>query len=119
MDQNQPNQVQLGIIETKRRELQTILENILSSNGLEKNVYFQPPETLKMSYPCIVYHRQYMTKIPADNIKYLANRQYRITYIDRSPISGVIESLLELPFCRYISHSIVDNLNQDAFEIYY
>lgn len=119
MDQNQNQNLQLGITETKRRELQTILENILSNRGLEKNVYFQPPETLKMSYPCIVYHRQYMTKIPADNIKYLTDRQYRIIYIDRSPISEVIEDLLNLPYCRFMSHSVVENLNQDAFEIYF
>ncbi len=109
----------MGPTETKRRELHSILEDILERNGLEKNVYFQPPETLKMNYPCIVYHRQYLTGTPADNQKYLIDRQYRIIYIDRSPISDVIDSLLSLKYCRYMSHSVVDGLNQDAFEIYY
>lgn len=109
----------MGPTETKRRELHSILEGILEENGLEKNVYFQPPETLKMNYPCIVYHRQYLTGTPADNQKYLIDRQYRIIYIDRSPIGDVIDSLLAIKYCRYMSHSVVDGLNQDAFEIYY
>ena len=35
----------------RRLKLQTLLESI---KGVSK-VYFQPPETVKMSYPCIVY----------------------------------------------------------------
>ena len=34
-----------------RLELQTLLEEILGS----RNVYFQPPESVKMNYPAIVY----------------------------------------------------------------
>lgn len=110
----------MGQMENNRLKLQKILEDIMVNNGNQKNVYFQPPESLKMSYPCIVYHRQYIDGIPADNINYLINRQYRIIYVDRSPINdGVIQSLMELPNCKYMSHSVVDNLNQDAFEIYY
>lgn len=110
----------MGQMEINRLKLQTLLEDIMVNSDLPRNVYFQPPENLKMSYPCIVYHRQYLDGIPADNINYLINRQYRIIYIDRSPTSdSVVEKLMELPNCRYMSHSVVDNLNQDAFEIYY
>ena len=34
-----------------RLDLQTFLEELLES----KNVYFQPPESVKMKYPAIVY----------------------------------------------------------------
>ena len=34
-----------------RLDLQTFLEEILES----RNVYFQPPESVKMKYPAIVY----------------------------------------------------------------
>lgn len=110
----------MGQIETSREKLHKIFEDIMEECGFSKNVYFQPPENLKINYPCIIYHRQYLDGVKADNITYLVNRQYRLTYIDRSPINdGVIERLLNLPNCRYISHSVVDNLNQDTFEIYY
>lgn len=110
----------MGQTETKRLKLQKILEDIMESSGLGKNVYFQPPTNLQMKYPCIVYHRQYLDGVPADNINYLINRQYRVIYVDRSPVSDeVVDRLMELPNCKYMSHSVVDNLNQDAFEIYY
>ena len=110
----------MGQTETNRLKLQNLLENIMVDSNLPKNVYFQPPENLKMNYPCIVYHRQYLDGVPADNINYIINRQYRIIYIDRDPTNdAVINKLMELPNCRYMSHSIVDNLNQDAFEIYF
>ncbi len=31
------------------------------------NVYFQPPPTVKMQYPCIVYKRDYLNTEFADN----------------------------------------------------
>ena len=110
----------MGQTETKRLKLQKLLEDIMVASGLAKNVYFQPPTNLQMKYPCIVYHRQYIDGVPADNINYLINRQYRVIYVDRSPVSDeVVDRLMELPNCKYMSHSVVDNLNQDAFEIYY
>ena len=38
---------------TPRLELQDLLETVLGS----QYVYFQPPATLRMRYPCIVYAR--------------------------------------------------------------
>jgi hypothetical protein len=110
----------MGQLETRRLEFQTLLEGVLTSAGVtDGKVYFQPPENLKMSYPCIVYHRQYLTKIHADNQQYLLDRQYRVVYIDRKPNSDVLDAILALPYSRYMSHSNVDGLNHDAFEIYY
>lgn len=109
----------MGPLETKRQEFQAILEGVLTAEGLDPNVYFQPPENLKMKYPCIVYHRQYLTKIHADNRQYLLDRQYRVVYIDRRPNSDVLDAILALPYSRYMSHTNIDGLNHDAFEIYY
>ena len=39
----------------RRLELQNLLANLLGTN----NVYFQPPPTVQMEYPAIVYHRDY------------------------------------------------------------
>ena len=42
----------MGIKEVDRRnDLQKLLVEVLGS----KNVYFQPPESVKMKYPAIVY----------------------------------------------------------------
>ena len=47
----------------KRTDLHEILKEILGSD----NVYFQPPESYKMEYPCIVYERSALTTRFADN----------------------------------------------------
>ena len=50
-----------------RLKLQTILEDILGSG----NVYFQPPSSVKMSYPAIRYSRDNIDKKVANNSTYL------------------------------------------------
>ena len=46
-----------------RLDLQTFLEELLKS----KNVYFQPPESVKMKYPAIVYALDDIENVHADN----------------------------------------------------
>lgn len=99
----------------RRLELQAILENILESN----NVYFQPPATVKLSYPCILYERTSSDTKFADNRQYLFKHRYKITYIDRSPDNDKIMALSELPLCVYDRFYVSDGLNHDVFNIYY
>ena len=47
-----------------RLELQTLLEDLLEST----NVYYQPPENLKMEYPCIRYYKDDIRGDYADDI---------------------------------------------------
>ena len=48
---------------SRRTELQTLLEEILGS----KNVYFQPPDTVSMKYPAIVYSLNRIDKKAAND----------------------------------------------------
>ncbi len=101
--------------EERRIELNGILENILGS----ENVYYQPPESIRMNYPAIVYERDHIRHGRADNISYRTHTAYRITLVDYEPDSIVIDKLLKMPYCSHVSHNVVDNLNQDIFTIYY
>lgn len=65
--------------------------------SITPNVYYQPPETLKMKYPCIVYALEAMPTKFADNGKYKVNRKYGLVVLDRDPESPIIERVLELP----------------------
>ena len=51
---------------SSRIELQDELENLLGS----KNVYYQPPESVKMEYPAIVYRRSNINNNFADDLVY-------------------------------------------------
>lgn len=101
----------------RRAELKLKLEAILGS----KNVYFQPPETVKLSYPCIIYKLSNITMRHANNDVYNYMKRYSITIIDRNPESIIPESLLnaKLPYCSFSRHYTADGLNHYAFELYF
>ncbi len=85
----------------------------------KKHVYFQPPESLKLSYPCIVYERESADTKWADDKTYLFKKRYTVTVIDPNPDSTIIDAVAKLPLCRYDRHFTSDNLNHDVFKIYY
>lgn len=98
-----------------RIDLQSMLEELLDS----RNVYYQPPESIKMSYPAIKYSKQTIRSTHANNRKYSMNDCYQLVVISRLPDNPVIKKLLELPYCSYDRHYIADNLNHDVLTIYY
>ena len=98
-----------------RLELQTKLEELLGS----RNVYYQPPESIKMTYPAIVYSKAKIDTRVANNKKYNTITRYDITVIDRMPDNPVVQKLLELPYCSYDRQYKSDNLNHDVLTLYY
>jgi len=98
-----------------RLELQTLLEEILGS----RNVYFQPPESLKINYPAIVYKLEDIENKFADDGVYCFKRKYSITIIDEDPDSQIVDKLNMLPLCKFNRHFVSDNLNHDVFSLFY
>ena len=98
-----------------RLELQTKLEELFES----KNVYYQPPESLKITYPAIIYSRSRIDKRSADDTSYITTNCYELTVIDKRPDNEVINKLLKLPMCSHSSRFISDGLNHDVLTLYY
>ena len=98
-----------------RLELQNLLESILGS----RNVYYQPPESIKIKYPAIIYSRNNIDNNFADDIVYMQNHTYQIIVIDANPDSEIVNKISKLPMCRYNRHYTSDNLNHDAFILNY
>ena len=98
-----------------REALQTLFEELLGS----LNVYFQPPESVKLNYPCIVYEWSNVRTGSANNHIYLKHKQYTVTYIDEDPDSEIPDKLLELEYCSFDRHFTSDNLNHDVFILYF
>lgn len=84
-----------------------------------RQVYFQPPESVKMKYPAIVYSRNRIDNEHADDGVYIQSPSYSITVIDKNPDSEIVENISLLPRCRFDRHYISDNLNHDVFTVYY
>lgn len=100
---------------SSRIDLQTILEGILGS----RNVYFQPPSSVRMHYPAIKYSIKDIEKRPANDSAYRKLPSYELILIDKNPDSQFIEKILDLPYCSYDRHYESDNLNHDVFTLYF
>lgn len=98
----------------RRLELHEKLCQILGT----RNVYFQPPESIKMKYPAIVYSRSDIDNNFANNNPYISHCYYDLIVIDSDPDSSVVEKVSSLPTCRFSRHYVADNLNHDLFTIY-
>ena len=98
-----------------RLELRKKLEDILGT----RHVYFQPPETIKLKYPAIIYQLARIDKKSADDAGYLYHRNYNVTLIDKNPDSEYVMKIAQLPKCRFDRFYTVDHLNHYVFSLYF
>lgn len=83
------------------------------------HVYFQPPATVKLSYPCIVYSLSRIDPTFANDKPYTLSNRYQLTYICRDPDDDMKMKLAALPMCRFDRFYTADNLNHYTYSIYY
>lgn len=98
-----------------RLDLQALLIDVLGSN----KVYFQPPATMQIEYPCIVYKRDSMQTSFADDKPYTVRKRYQLTFITRDPDSVIVDKIAQLPKCVHDRFYTADNLNHDTFRIFF
>lgn len=96
-----------------RSELHDLLAQLAS------NVYFQPPESIHMDYPCIMYKRDDISISHADNKPYKNKIRYQVTVVDMNPDSDIPGKVAALPTCSYDRSYTTDNLNHDVFNLYF
>ena len=99
----------------RRLELHSELQRI---TGL-KYLYFQPPESIKIHYPCVIYQLADIGMIHADDAVYKGQKRYTITIVDKDPDSDIPEKLYEMAYVSFDRFYTADNLNHWVFTIYY
>lgn len=99
----------------QRLDLQAVLVELLGSS----NVYFQPPPSIRMQYPCIVYSRDQRDIKYADNKPYKYKTRYQVTVIDINPDSEIHHKVGELPMSSYDRFFTADNLNHDVYNLFF
>ncbi len=99
-----------------RLELQQLLEGIV---GPPIKVYFQPPTSVKLSYPCIVYALTGVDVNYAGNIKYLSVNKYQVTIIDTDPDTAIPNAITLLTHCAFDRRYTSDNLYHEVYSLYY
>lgn len=82
---------------TNRLTLHKTLTDILGSGY----VYYNPPESTKMSFPCIVYKLNNIIPTHADNMNYIDHTVYKITVISKQVDHPAVKKILKLPRTRF------------------
>lgn len=103
---------------TMRTTLQTVLEGFQTEVGEEPHVYFDPPETVKMKYPCFVYHFDGLVPFDADDVPYLHSEQYSVRYITKTADAVLPKLMRDLPKVSFDRHYTADNLHHHMFTFY-
>lgn len=99
-----------------RKELSFILKRIQGN----ENVYFQPPETIKMEYDAIVYSVSNIDIRRADNKAYSTYNKYTLICISRKKENPVVQRLIEeLPMCSYDRGYVKNNLYYEVLTVYF
>ena len=96
-----------------RVELQELLKEYCDT------VYFQPPSSIRINYPCIVYNRSTDYINRANDKLYMKEKLYRVTVMDKNPDSDIADRLQELPWAVIISRDVIDNIYHTTLNIYY
>lgn len=98
-----------------RLSLQQELESILGS----KNVYFQPPDTVKMKYPCIIYKLSEIPEKHADNEGYISHYCYTLTLIDQDPDTCFVDKIMKMRYAKFVKQFSTQGLNHYVFNLNY
>ena len=110
MDQSQ----NLTDQEDKRAKFHSKLVEILGSD----KVYYQPPESTKLTYPCIVYSLKRMNSKYSGNKMYVYDRAYEVVLIHTKPYNDIKDNLLTLEKSKYDRVYVSDNLYHYVYLIY-
>lgn len=96
-----------------RIELHNTLKQLLGAD----NVYYQPPENLKIKYPAIIYTKKDIEKYNANDRPYFMSVDYTITVISSMPDNPVINKILNLEGSEYERYYYINSLNHDVINM--
>ena len=99
-----------------RKELNDKFKEILGNT----NVYFQPPESVKLKYDCIVYKVVPPYTRTANNFIYILQHKYQVTYITSNPNTTIPDKmLLSFMHIDMVNEFVNEGLYHYVFELYF
>lgn len=84
------------------------------------HVYFEPPEDLRMQYPCIRIKRVNADSTYASNKVYKIDDRYDLIYITREPDSTLVHDILwTFEKVRHTRSYTANNLRHEQYTLFY
>lgn len=97
---------------------QILAQKLISlMNG--NRVYFQPPESIQLTYPCLIYQFETFDKRNANDRRYSKFKKYSLVYISKDSDDPMVDKIDELPYCEHKNRYVSDNLYHDSFILYF
>lgn len=94
-------------------------EELTEELGIEY-CYFQPPESIKIHYPCVIYKMDTGDTQFADDKPFLFRRRYELIIVSKDPDEELVDTIAyHFPMSRFGRFYTKDNLNYWTFQIYY
>lgn len=101
-------------LERNSQKWQSTFEELLGS----RNVYYNPPASLKMNYDAIVFTRSKIENVYANNLPYVQSIRYEVTTITKDPDAPIIDAISGLALCEHDRQFVSDNLYHNVFTLY-
>lgn len=99
-----------------RQELSIKFSEILGN----MNVYFQPPEFVKLKYDCIIFKDVTPFARRANNFVYILQHKYQVTYVTSNPNSTIPDKMLtSFQMIDRVNDYVSDGLYHYVFELYF
>lgn len=73
----------------EQKDRRQFLHLLLKELPYLANVYFQPPESVRLEYPCIIYKWDGNSDKHADDMVYKSKRHYQLVIVDSNPDSVI------------------------------
>ncbi len=99
----------------RRVELHNILKQVLGSG----NVYFEPAESFKLKYPCIVYFMEGNAEWHADNNPYHRMQRYSLTYITQQADDPMVDKIDSIKYCSLNRPFTTSGLRHYPYTLFY
>lgn len=98
-----------------RVDIQSMLEDFQKALNEKPSVYFQPPDSAKLSYPCFIYSYSDVNVLHSDGDAYLKSEEYVVKYITKKADPKMFDALLRLNSFRFDRHYLGDGLHHYSF----
>lgn len=85
-----------------------------------QHTYFEPPESVRLTYDAVVYNRTGYDVKRADDRGYTVRDQYQVLVISRDAETELPKAILEhFPYCSPGRPTVTDNLYHFPITIYF